>query len=369
MFTQANLQELLSFDAGEARVLSLYISADVAQESREVIKLRVRQLLREVGSDHTADAEAIERYLDYTHDWSKSGLAIFSCAAHDFWRVYPTAVAFRNRVRSTPKPYVKPIAHLFDFYANYGVILVDKLGARFFAYHLGELQGQGGTMGEDVRKMKDGGGSTSVGVLGGGSERANHENELISRNLREAAQEAAAFFANYPIRRLFVGGTAVNVSPFREQLPKQLQICLAGTFAIAMDAPESEVRQHAIRLLQEANTLRENKLVDDLVTAAAKNGHAVTGLTDTLHAAFENRIQTLIISDGYRAPGYEYADTGYLSAGLLIDAPLAAGVPQEVDDVVEAAVSRTLAHGGHVEVIAENPALESNGRIGAILRY
>lgn len=367
MFNQANLQELLSFDGGEAKVLSLYLSTDTSQESREALKLRVRSLLREVGAADSADAAAIERYLDHAHDWSKPGLALFSCATHDFWRAYPTAVAFRNRIRATTKPYVKPLAHLLDFYAQYGVILVDKLGARFFEYHLGELQGHGGTIGEDVRKLKSGGGSKAVGTRGG-DDGIRQEQEAILRNMREAGQEAAEFFATRPIRRLFLGGTAENVAHLRENLSKQLQACLAGTFASDMDAPEHEIRQQTLALLHEANAVREAKMVEDLVTIAAKNGHAVTGLEDTLHAVFESRIQTLIISDGYRSQGYEYP-TGYLSPTLLIDKPEAAGDPSELDDVVEAAVNRTLATGGHVEVIADNPALERLGRIGAILRY
>jgi hypothetical protein len=367
MFTQAQLQELLSFEAGEATVLSLYLNADVGQETREAIKLRVRGLLREAGATDTADATAIERYFDHTHDWSKPGLALFSCVERDFWRVYPTAVPFRNRIRATAKPYVKPLAHLLDFYAHYGVVLVDKLGGRFFEYHLGELQADGGMMGEDVRKLKSGGGSTSIGTRGGG-DGIRQEKEAIVRNMRETGQEVAEFFTNRPIRRLFIGGTAENVAHLREHLPKQLLACLAGTFASDMDAPEHEVRQRTLALLHEANGVREAKLVEDMVNTAAQNGHAVTGLDKTLYAVFESRIQTLIISDGYRTQGYEYP-TGYLSASLVIDKPEAAGTPHELADVVEAAVSRTMATGGHVEVIADNPELEKHGRIGAILRY
>jgi hypothetical protein len=37
--------------------------------------------------------------------------------------------------------------------------------------------------------------------------------------------------------------------------------------------------------------------------------------------------------------------------------------------VVEAAVSRTMEQGGHVEVISDNVELERAGWIGALLRY
>lgn len=368
MFNQADLQELLSFTGGDDKVLSLYLNVKIGEESREAIKLHVKNLLKDAGSAHTADADTVERYLEQEHDWQKPGLAIFSCAGQDFFRAYPTNVAFRNRVRCNSKPYVKPLAHVLDYYAHYGVILIDRVGARFFEYHLGELQETEGTIGEDVRKLKDGRGSSAVGMRGGG-DGARQENEAIQRNFREAAQAAVDFFAKRDIRRLFIGGTAENVAQLRDELPKQLQTRIANTFAIDMDAPEHEVRDHSIALLKQANALREKRLVEAMITAAAKNGNAVTGLQETLHAAYESRIDTLIISDGYRTPGYKYGDSGYLSASLVIGQPEAAGDPEEVEDVVEAAVTRTLAAGGHVEVIADNASLESAGHIGAILRY
>lgn len=368
MFTQADLHDLLSFDAGSHKVVSLYLNTDAGQEPRETIKLRVRSLLKEAEGNYPQDAAVVEDYFDHDHDWSIRGLALFSCAESNFLRVFPTAVPFRNRVRIQRKPYVKPLAHLLDFYAHYGVILVDRVGACFFEYHLGELQAQDGIMGEDVHKTKDGQGSTAPGVKGG-TDGGRQETKLVQRNLRQSADAAANFFGNKAIRRLFLGGTHETVSQFRDMLPKQLQSCIAGTFAIDLDAGEHEVRERTLVLLGEANAEREEKMVEAMVTAAAKNTNAVVGLNDTLHAVYEGRVKNLIISDGYRVPGYRYRDSGYLSAALMIDVPEAAGEPVEIDDVIEAAVEKTMAQGGHVEVISDNDELEKAGRIGAILRY
>jgi peptide chain release factor subunit 1 len=368
MFGQEDLHELLAFDAGDAKVVSLYMNTDTVQTTRDTIKLQARGLLREVQEEQPQDATVIENYFDMVHDWSKSGLALFSCAERDFFRAYPTAVAFRNRIRLGHKPYVKPLAHLLDHYAHYGVILVDRIGARFFEFHLGELQATGGTMGEDVRKVKHGGGSTSTGTRGGpGGSRS--EEEAAQRNLRETAAAANDFFARKDIRRLFLGGTAETVGQFRHLLPKRLLSCLAGTFTIEMTAPEHEVRARTLALLQEANAEREKRLVEKLITLAAKDGQAVVGLNETLQAVSDGRVQTLILCDGFRVPGYRHESTGFLVADerqskQLGEAPLA-----PLEDVVEAAVSRTMEQGGHVEVISDNMELERAGRIGALLRY
>lgn len=367
MFSQEKLQELISVEAQNGKIVSLYLGTDSSQQTIEAIKLQARRLLKELPPDCARDAAAIERYLDHSYDWSKAGLALFSSGGGEFFRTYPAAVAFRNRVRVGHKPYVKPLAHLLDNYAHYGVVLVDRLGARFFEYHLGELQGTDGFIGEDVRKLKKGSGSSAVGMRGGQSG-ARREEEVVQRNLRDAAEAATRFFAHKPIRRLFLGGTAETVAQFRELLPKQLQSCVAGTFSVDMNAGEHEIRHRTLMLLREANNERERRLVEMMLTTAAKGGNAVIGLDDTLQAVSDKRVQTLVLSDGYRTPGYIHEASGYVVANLA-KSPLSDKELTPVDDVVDAAVMQTMAQGGFVEVVNDNPDLEQAGRIGAILRY
>lgn len=372
MFSQDHMQELLGYDANGAGVVSVYLDTDSTRLSVEAIKLQARGLLKEVQPTHEKEADAIERYLDLSYDWANPGLALFCGSAGDFFRAYPSPVAFRNRIRLGPRPYVKPLAHLLDHYAHFGVILVDRVGGHFYEYHLGELQATDSYTGEDVRKLKDGTGSSAVGRRGGGGTSgpggSKHEGEVVNRNLRETAAAANHFFADRPIRRLFLGGTSETVAQFREMLPKQLQSCLAGTLSIDVDAGEPAVRRQALELLRQVNAEREAKLVERLATVHAKGGNAVAGLDDTLQAISEKRVEVLIISDGYRAPGYVDEPSGYVVANLA-RSPLGEQDLAAVSDVVDAAVAQTVVQGGHVEVISDNAALEDLGRIGAILRF
>lgn len=368
MFTQEDLDELLAFEPGDAAVVSLYLNADPAANPPETIKLQVRGLLKEAGQADSADAERIEQYFELGHDWGKPGVAVFSCAERDFFRAYAVAVPFRNRVRVGPKPYVKPLLHFTKYYGHYGVVLIDRVGARFFEFHLGELQQTAGAMGEDVRKQKHGQGSSATGMRGGAGN-GRSEEETAHRNMRDAAEAATRFFNRYQIRRLFIGGTTNNVAEFREMLPKQLQSCIAATFPIDMDAGEQEVRERSLELLHQLNAEREQRLVEQMLAgAAAAGGAAVTGLAPTLRMVSDGRVDTLIIGDGFRAPGYRHASSGYLSESRD-EALFGDNEFESVADVVDAAVNRTVEQGGHVEVISDNPRLEEAGRIGAILRY
>ncbi len=367
MIDQVQLENLCSFESDGEKVISVYLDTDTAKESSESIKSQLKGMLRDAQLQATPDAENIERYLDLSYDWSTPGLTLFSCAAADFFQTFPTAVSFRNRLRIGPKPYIKPLAHLLDYYANYGAILVDKIGARFFKYHQGELQATDGYLGEDIRKLKQGRGSSAVGMRGGVGG-ARRENEAGNRNMREAAAAAASFFNKWPVRRLFIGGTVETVASFSELLPKQLQSCVADTFVMDMNAGEHEVRQQVLLLLEETNAKREEKMVESLINAIGQNGNAVVGLDETLQAVNHRRVQTLIISDGFRAPGYFDENAGFVVANLA-QSPMAADELIPVDDVVDLAMNLTISNGGQAEVVTGNENLEEYGRIGALLRY
>lgn len=367
MFSEKALQELLSFDAADGKVLSLYLNADLAHQTADAVRLTARGLLRDVNNGTVPDAERIEQYLEQSHEWNNPGVAIFSCQQRDFFRAIPTSVPFRNRLRVGATPYIKPLAHFIDYYAHYGVILVDRAGARFFIFHLGELQKTGGAVGEDVRKVKLGSGSAAPGgrgSMGGG----RYEQELAERNLRDIAAEATTFFANGDIRRLFIGGTNEVVAAFRDLLPKQMQSRVAAIFTMDKMAPEHEVREKSLALLTEDNDRRETALVANMITAAAKGANAILGLDETLQAIVDGRVQTLVISDGYRTPGYVQRESGFLAANVALS-PFPESDLESVADVIDEAVIRAMAQGGRVEVISDNPELENAGQIGAVLRY
>ncbi len=368
MFSQELLQELVSYTAGNGGVLSLYLDVDSTQQSTDAIKLQAKGLLKEVQANHNQDVSAIEKYLDHNFDWTKPGLAIFSAEDGDFFRAYPVSVSFRNRLRIGQKPYLKPLAHFLDYYAHYGVILIDRLGARFFEYHLGELQATEGFMGEDVRKLKKGGGSSAVGMRGGQGG-GRHEDEVAQRNLRDAASAAEAFFRDKQARRLFVCGTPETVAQFRGMLSKQLQSRIAETCTMDMNAGEHEVRERTLKMLHRSNEEREKKIVKDLLAAeAASGGTAALGLDETLQAICERRVQLLVLCDGFQKPGYVHEESGLVVANLA-KSPLSEKELTAVPDVIDAAVTFTLAQGGRIEVISENANLEEAGCIGAMLRY
>ena len=368
MLTELDLKELITHQPANP-VLSVYLNVDPSAGSADAYKLRLRQLLKPYEESAPSDTESIHRFIEHEYDWSGKALALFSCSLDDYFRFFSLSIPIRDRARLLNRPYVKPLVDLLDNYGNYAVILVDQHGSRLFHFHLGRLTEQEGTIGQAVRHTKRGGGSQATGRRGGVAGQTRYSEEVADRNIKEAAKYAARFFKENRIRRILVGGTDENIARFLSQLPKVWQTLVMGTFPMEMAAGHTAVLEKALEVAQHAETEKAEQLVDAIMTAAAKGREGVIGLEDTLSAVHTGRVHTLVVSEGFRSPGYRCQGCGYLIAQKPTRCPFCQGELEKIEDAVELAVRKVITDGGDVLVIRDNEQLETAGRIGAMLRY
>ena len=374
MISDKELQALAALEPMETPVVSLYLNVDPTQRTTDGYKLRLRGLLKEANrSDVAEDFNAIEKFFEHQYDWSGKGVILFSNQSAGFWRAFPIAVPLsRSRLEIGPRPFIRPLVHLVDMYGSYGVVIIDRQGARLFDIHMGQLFDSSGFLGEEVRKLKKGGGSSRGGAVAsrsGGRGGSQHERELAAQNLRAAADETTAFFEERKPGHLLIAGTGETVAQFRELLPKHLQDAIIGTFSIEMNAKDNEILERSLEIVRQVDQQREAALVKTTITAAAKGSNGVIRLDDTLGAVSEGRIQTLIVSDGFRAPGYRCKSCTYLTGQILSACPFCGGEIREIPDAVELAIQRVTEQGGGVEIIQQKEKLDAAGGIGALLRY
>jgi peptide subunit release factor 1 (eRF1) len=366
MLKESDLKELLEYQT-QYPLLSVYLNTEPAEGSADAYRLRLRSMLKDI--DLKDDVKAVERYFDHEFDWSGRSVAVFSCAPEKYFRAYTLAVPIRSRVRIGNHPHVKALADLLDAYGGYGVALVDKQGARLFYFHLGELREQEGTMGEAIHHTKSGGASTVPGRRSGTADRPSSEEDVVERNMKDAADFASHFFADYNVRRVLIGGTDENIASFRNFLPKAWQSLVVGVFPIGMTASKDEVLAKAMHIGKDAERRREERLVDMMITGAAKGKGSVIGLDDTLGALHNGRIQILVILDGFRAPGYRCNGCSFITAQEMDACPYCGNKFENIPDAVEMVVHQVMKLGGEVEVLHESMMGETFGNIGAILRY
>jgi peptide subunit release factor 1 (eRF1) len=187
--------------------------------------------------------------------------------------------------------------------------------------------------------------------------------------MKDAVDFSISFFEENHVRRILIGGTEENISHFRGLLPKAWQSLIVGVFTIPMTATHTEVLEKAMQVGREAEHNREKRLIDTVITAAAKGSGGVTHLNSTLGAVHDGRVQTLLVCDGYREKGYRCLGCGYLTTHKHTACPFCGKNFEQIPDAVELAVQAVMSNGGDVEIIHDGPALAQVGNIAALLRY
>lgn len=364
MIGTSDLRELAAFTAERTAALSLYLDTDLSRQLKDQVKLVLRELLERARNAGAAEADLrrAAHYVDLEYDWQGRGLIIFAFQEDGLWQPFPLPVPVRSQVYVGDKAYLMPLANLLDRYAPYGVALVDREGARLFLIDMGGVVSMEDTRGEPVKHHKQGGWSAS--------RFQRREDKLAAENMKAAAEALGRFCASNECSRLILGGTEENMARFQALLPQPLRQTIVGTMPLDIAAGEPAIIERSREILGDLEWERQRRLVDQTITNALSGGAATIGLADTLFALQERRVLTMVVEEGYAAPGFYCPGCDY----LYIDEAercLFCGTAnaRRVANVVERAVHKAFLQGAKIEVIPESPALAEHGHIGALLRY
>ena len=362
MISMQKLQSLVAFLSEDPLILSLYLNVDTTQRTKEEYRLTLRGLLKQVNGDVSSDdIAAVERFFDFEYDGLARGIVIFACRHQSLWEIFPLSVPVEDRAVAARRPFVTPLQDILDEYARYGVICVDREGARLFLFHLGQLQEADGTLGDELKRHKQGGWAAQ--------RLQRRADGVATQNLKDAADAARRFCEENRCRRIILAGTDDNLSAFRGLLPRPMLDIVVGEMALDMTADEAEVRDKTMRIIRDQIQAEESALVERLITAAAKAGAGVIGLEDTLTALQEDRVHTFVVSEGYEAHGFRCTNCGYLGAQETEACPYCNSEIRPHEHVIDAAIRTAIEKGVAVKSVAHNEQLDKAGKVGAILRY
>jgi peptide subunit release factor 1 (eRF1) len=136
-----------------------------------------------------------------------------------------------------------------------------------------------------------------------------------------------------------------------------------------MTVSHPEILTKVMQVGLEAEKRQEARLVEALITSAAKGNGAVVGLENTLAAINDKRVQSLFVAQGYRKAGYRCQNSDYITFHIMERCPVCEGKIEPAEDIVEMAISTVMRHGGNIEIVHDNAQLDKVGEIGALLRY
>lgn len=361
MLTDGEIRRAIEMEFEENPILSVSLNVDPHRRSPEKYRLALRALLGQAEEKGASpkDIKRMQDYLDLEYDRTGRGIVMYSCAAEDFWWVHSFLPSVEDSVSVGRRTSVRELAKLLDTYERYGVIHVEQIGARLFSFHLGQLEGATGHLGEEIKVQNS--------VSGRRIEK--HEAEKARQNLQAAADLAEKFFGNNGTKRLILAGTEKNVATFRDLLSPKLGKMVVGHIGVDANASPAEIREKALDLAREAANNQAQIEADSVITLSHKGGNAVTGLTETLTALQHGRAQHIVTLANFSHPAYRFVDSGVVLLELTEDSELVSGKVQKLPDAVDSVLRRAMVQGIGVTILDTHLQLEQAGHIGALTRY
>ncbi|MEA2829169.1 MAG: peptide chain release factor subunit 1 [Actinomycetota bacterium] len=375
--TDGLLRDLAGFTSERAPVTSCYLDVDGRRYIRaqdvephldDLLRRGRRRMAATDGHDRAAVASVeadLRRISDFVRggiDRSTTrGLAMFSCSAEGFWQVVELAVAVPNVIVVNTTPHIRVLESVVDQHLRFAVLLVDRQRARILLFEQGQLVDKQEHFDQLPRHDDDGGQKRRDDV-------ASHADAAAAHHLRRAAQAAFAAFQEQPFNHLILGTPDAMGREMEKELHPWLRERIAARLSIPVAARDDEIAQAALEVEAGVERAREAALVERLRQAVGGGTGAAVGLADVLAALVARRVETLLVSEGYEAPGWRCRACGYVGVRGR-GCPLCAAEMHQVDDVVEEAVEEALNQSCHLAMCRANPDLDVLGRIGAILRF
>jgi peptide chain release factor subunit 1 len=368
VLTQDAIRSLAGFKGRGGPVVSLYLDVDGRRHVRpRDYELHLEALVRQ-GAERagdpavTAQLQRIESFVKGGIDRSRTrSLAIFSCRSPELWEVVELPVPVRNQVVVNATPHVRQLESVLDRYERFAVLLADKQRARLFVFELGELVERDERF-DQLPRHEDDRGDRNRDQL------ADHSAEAAHHHLKRAAEVAFEMYKDRPFDHLILGAPEEIANELERELHSYLRDRIRARLSIPVGAGEAAVREAALAVEEDVERAKEAALVQRLRDAAGARNGGVVGTAETLAALNERRVDTLLVSDGFEAPGWRCRACG-LVALRGRQCPACGTDMDQVDDVVEEALEEALAQSCRVEVCVGNADLDVLGRIGALLRF
>lgn len=118
MIPESDLEVLQSFNSQGNITLSVYLRLDSSEHRNSAYDRFIQQMQARLDENASQpeyrealqeDMEIVGLYLNSNGHRHHPGLAIFSCAAELFWRVYPLPIPLPTRVTVGPEFDVEPL--------------------------------------------------------------------------------------------------------------------------------------------------------------------------------------------------------------------------------------------------------------------
>jgi peptide chain release factor subunit 1 len=379
MIGRSDLENLVRRESKPgSKVLSVYLNVDQSRmdnlnrKFETTLKDRLSSIEQQLRNENERQELGLnaKRVLSFVSDYKPQarGLVLFCNVSDDFFWQRELNVPLSNRVYWDATPYVRPLVEALDEFERYGVILTDRNRARLFTVFTGNIEEHFETFAPaDVHHVRD----TGTDHLMSQMNIQRKADEHARWHLKQVADLTTRLVDLHSLDRLILAGPTEATSTLHRLIPKRLRSRVVASIPMPIEANQQHLLEATLRIEEQAERAFELRLVEELLTSAAKENGAVTGLEPTLSALRESRIWRLVYAEGLASRGSQCTSCGVLYAEERHSCGYCDSTVRPVDDLLERMVESVLEAGGRTEQVRGEAAarLREAGGVGAFLRF
>lgn len=372
--TEERIRELAGFRADAAPVVTVYLDMDGRRTPKYAdVEARADRLLRRPieryagnGQPSVADdLRRVQQRLKEGFDRSRTrGVAVFASGPAGLWEVVELPVPVRDQVVVNATPHVRQLELVVDQSERFGVLLADRQRARMFVFEQGELIDRSELFEQLPR------GDDEAGGRDRGADR-HHREVAAHAHLRHAADVAWRVYQERDFDHLIIGAPEDIANELQRDLHRYLQERVVARLSVPVASSEATICEEALKVEAEVERRKEAALVERLRDAVGAGRGGVAGLEPVLRALGERRVDVLLVSDDFEAPGWHCPSCRHLATRVAAGrgCPMCGEEMVLSDDIIEEAVEEALLQSCKVQTCSGNADLDVLGRVGALLRF
>jgi len=320
------LRELAEFRVTRGCALSVYVMLDPGEvpTQRQVVS-RVASVLDDAhrkseslrpGLEHDervalqADIERVRSWFDTELDRKGvAGAALFAAGLDGVFRPLLVSEPVSDVARLGRSFALTPLVALVDRADGAIVVAVGRERGSLYRVLAGRLLELADLTEEQLNRHEQGGWSQA--------NFQRHVDEHAKEHLKDVAEELARRVRALHASDVVVVGADETRARFIDLLPQDARMAVVGGAHAEAHAGPTELYEVTAPLLREARLLREREAVGRWREAKATEGRATAGWDETLAAASDARVETLLLRAGTSREAYQCPSCGRASASRV----------------------------------------------------
>ncbi len=377
MITREELRQLAQVESPGGSAISFYFQPTTPQDKSHrqetiLVKDLVRAALRQAerGRNHQVlrdDLQKILQVAEGLYGNHSRGKVIFACSEREFWREVDLPPRLgRSQLWVNARFHLRPLVAAQAGVSLTCIALLNRLKARIFEMYGDELRQRPDLEFGPLPKT-----GRSDGYLGyEAGHRERHAENEIKNHFRLFADSLQLLLNRDKFEALVIGCHDDAWPELEPLLHTYLKQRLLGRFLVdPVAATAEEVREHAVRILEQHRHAQLRALVREAVGEAQRNGRGAVGLRRVLTALERQEVQTLLVGGDFKSEAAECTNCRRLDTRMVRHCAVCGHKTRELGDITDALLALALRNGADIQCIDDDPDLEKAGRVAALLRF